>query len=131
MDSIHNADNSPLHCEEIVAKIIVATVWLKASKEIESTFNIAEIFNLMFPIIDVTVPQQSNGFDCGIFLLYFMEMVLMVAPNRASIDSQYATAMPPSCDLGPTREFHHKAFWEAYKRINQSVIPNRELSVKK
>lgn len=51
--------------------------------KIESSSDIP-IENLSARIIikKVEVPQQTNTYDCGLFVLYFMELFLKAAPER-------------------------------------------------
>jgi Ulp1 family protease len=44
------------------------------------------------------VPQQANGFDCGLFVTKFAEMVLKRQPGSSSADiaHQFTTLLPAS-----------------------------------
>ena len=37
--------------------------------------------------ISAKVPQQGNGYDCGIFMLHYVEVFLKVAPTSFSLKS--------------------------------------------
>lgn len=36
----------------------------------------------IFPIYSCQVPQQKNEYDCGLFVLYFIERFIREAPER-------------------------------------------------
>ncbi|XP_063947094.1 ubiquitin-like-specific protease 1C [Daucus carota subsp. sativus] len=43
-----------------------------------------------FPTVDtktVEVPQQTNDYDCGLFVMYFMKLFLKQAPKRFKIQN--------------------------------------------
>jgi ubiquitin-like-specific protease 1C/D len=44
------------------------------------------------------VPQQKNDYDCGLFVLFFMERFIQEAPERLK-KRDLAMVIPPNPDL--------------------------------
>lgn len=46
----------------------------------------AQEFRQGVPSIKVAVPQQENGYDCGVYTIKFVERVLAVWPSSSAAD---------------------------------------------
>lgn len=71
--------------------------WRERHKVDEASFVTAENFyNMQF--ISLEVPQQNNLYDCGLFLLHYVEMFLREAPTTFSLSQLANTAYFLSSD---------------------------------
>lgn len=118
MDSIHR-ENIPFHNDSFTVKVILAMIWAKAKIEINDQTPFATIRKFLCPLMDISVPQQTNSNDCGIYMLLFVEVLLQAAPDKSIIQHQYSNAFPTGVNTLELRRLHHRLIWEAHRRLEQ------------
>jgi len=81
-----------------------------------------KIFNLdTIPTIEAAVPQQPNYFDCGLYILQYMESFF--THRSPTINYQLSTTFANWCDKNSMGSSKRK---EIFNIINQHVIPKED-----
>jgi hypothetical protein len=127
MDSIHHG-KEPYSNDHKVHYLILIRLWVLLAKENPTErFRLRQVRDAIewddkhHLLVDVIAPQQPNGFDCALYVLKNIELLLKNRPQKSKIITQYFDVSYSETEITDFRKNIKKTIIVARKAFDKST----------